>query len=43
MHREVIDAEGQVLEIFYETVWNPASPFAGDLEDLAERLIQPKA
>src|SRR5699024_1539865 len=41
-HREVLDPEGQVLEIFYETVWDPASPIADELEDLADRLVQPK-
>ncbi len=40
-HREVLDADGGVLEIFYEAVWNPASPIAGELEDLADRLSQP--
>ncbi|UYQ77755.1 LysR family transcriptional regulator [Glutamicibacter sp. JL.03c] len=42
-HREVLDADGSVLEIFYETVWNPASPIANELEDLADRLVQPSA
>ena len=41
-HREVLDPEGQVLEIFYETVWDPASPIADELEDLADRLVQPR-
>ena len=39
-HREVLDADGCVVEIFYETVWDPASPIANELEDLADRLIQ---
>ncbi|OLT54203.1 LysR family transcriptional regulator [Corynebacterium sp. CNJ-954] len=42
-HREVLDTEGGILEIFYETIWNPTSPIADDLEDLANRLVQPKA
>ncbi|WP_102159003.1 LysR family transcriptional regulator [Zhihengliuella halotolerans] len=40
-HREIIDADGGVLEIFYETVWDPTSPLVGELEDLADRLVQP--
>lgn len=40
-HREVLDAEGQVLEIFYETVWDPRSPIADELTTLADRLVQP--
>lgn len=41
-HREVLDSDGDVLEIFYETVWDPNSPIAGELADLADRLVQPK-
>ncbi|MBM7367544.1 DNA-binding transcriptional LysR family regulator [Gordonia hydrophobica] len=41
-HREVLDAEGRVVEIFYEAVWDPNSPIAEQLEVLADRLIQPK-
>ncbi|MGY5764407.1 LysR family transcriptional regulator [Brachybacterium sp. DNPG3] len=42
-HRELLDPEGQILEIFYEAVWDPASPVAAELEDLADRLVQPRA
>ncbi|WP_344356959.1 LysR family transcriptional regulator [Brachybacterium phenoliresistens] len=41
-HREVLDADGRVVEIFYETVWDPSSPFADELRALADRLVQPK-
>lgn len=41
--RQVLDAAGRVLEIFYETVWDPASPIATELEELADRLVRPKA
>ncbi|MFD9826401.1 LysR family transcriptional regulator [Tsukamurella tyrosinosolvens] len=41
-HRQILDADGRVVEIFYETVWDPRSPIAGDLSDLADRLVQPK-
>src|SRR5699024_715466 len=40
--RGVRGPEGQVLEIFCETVGGPAAPRADELEDLADRLAQPK-
>lgn len=40
-HREVLDAEGNVVEIFYECVWDPASPIAGELAEFVDRLVRP--
>ncbi len=39
-YREVLDAEGNLLEIFYEAVWDPNSPIADDLAALTDRLGQ---
>ena len=41
-HREALDPEGRVLEIFYETVWDPRSPIGEELAALADRLVQPR-
>ncbi len=38
-HRPIID-DGTPVEIFYEAVWNPRSPYAPDLADLAARLAE---
>lgn len=40
-HRLVLDEEGQVVEVFYEAVWDPASSTAEELRVLADRLVQP--
>lgn len=40
-HRPVLDEDGSVIEIFYEAVWDPKSTMAGELRDLADRLVQP--
>lgn len=39
-YRLVRDGEGTVVEIFYEVVWDPASPLAPDLRTLTDRLMQ---
>ncbi len=41
-HREVLDSEGGILEIFYEAVWDPNSPIAEELRTLADQLVEPK-
>ena len=40
-HRAVHDTDGRIVEIFYETVWDPSSPIADELRALADRLVQP--
>lgn len=42
-HRIVLDEEGQVIEVFYEAVWDPASSMAAELRGLADRLVRPTA
>ncbi|UYQ77727.1 LysR family transcriptional regulator [Glutamicibacter sp. JL.03c] len=39
-HREVLDSNGCLVEIFYEAIWNPTASTATELEGLVERLIK---
>lgn len=39
--RRLRDPAGTLVELFYEAVWNPASPIAGELGRLADRLAEP--
>ena len=39
-YREILDTDGSVLEIFYETIWSPHSPIAKQLVHLAGRLVE---
>lgn len=40
-HRAVLDEDGTTVEIFYEAVWDPASPLVADLRTLADGLTDP--
>ncbi|MCI1746728.1 MAG: LysR family transcriptional regulator [Acidipropionibacterium sp.] len=41
-HRQVLDEDGNVVEIFYEAVWNPRAALAPDLAGLADRMTTPR-
>ncbi|HLR28918.1 MAG TPA: LysR family transcriptional regulator [Ruania sp.] len=39
--RTMLDEDGEVVEIFYEAVWNPDSGIAPELQKVAESIDQP--